>query len=71
MSSQLDGRVASLSAKGIPPLFSLLCCYSEDRRFLCSSLTLFHVSSMHACKYEFEGSVCWLFDDSLKEHVLP
>lgn len=37
MPSQFDERVALLPAKGIPPLFSLLCCYTEDRTFLCSS----------------------------------
>lgn len=37
MLSQFDGRVALLSAEGIPLLFSLLCCYTEDGIFLCNS----------------------------------
>lgn len=37
MPSQFDGRVALLSARGIPPLFSLLCCYTEDKFYLCNS----------------------------------
>lgn len=39
LSSQFDGRAALLSVKGISPLFSVLWCYTEDRRFLRSSWT--------------------------------
>lgn len=64
MPSQFDGRVALLSAKGIPPLFSLLCCYTEDRLFLCYSNLISYLLSMNfeavstGCSVTAQRSMC-------------